>query len=273
MFNTSSLTMSYDRSTTKNALEARNFNMAAFSALSRDGLGFGVLERRLVLHTTALGEQVSIQYPGKESKNATADKIRPWDFRPKLMLPTGEFVKDLSFADIWDDLSELHNADKYILVVLAAVFYRMSVMVDHKKVTENYPYADYNLPSLSAKQNGSVSLSWYKYELQSHILSELSGRIGKLRGASLEAYLLYNDLLVQNEDCKYYYRDKVLRGETWDSKIGRKNTLLSHLSIIEYLKGEIKFSEIMNRFQRGRGVASMPMGRIESVTGRIIKKK
>ena len=101
---------------------------------------------------------------------------------------------------------------------------------------------------------------------------DLQNEIGNLRGASLEAYLLYNDLLVQNEDCKYYYRDTFQKGTTWDSSIGRRNTLLTHLSVIEYIQGSVKFSEVMKRFQNGRGVAPITLNSISTITGGIIKK-
>lgn len=58
----------------------------------------------------------------------------------------------------------------------------------------------------------------------------------------------------------------------WDSKIGRRNTLLTHLSVIGYIQGNAKFSAIMNRFQRGRGVAPITLGSISSITGGIIDK-
>ena len=84
--------------------------------------------------------------------------------------------------------------------------------------------------------------------------------------------MLYNDLLVQNEDCKYYYRDTYEKEVEWNSAIGRRNTLLTHLSVIEYIQGSVKFSAIMNRFQRGRGVAPIKLGSISSITGGIINK-
>ena len=92
------------------------------------------------------------------------------------------------------------------------------------------------------------------------------------RDVSLEAYLIYNDLLVQNEDCKYFYRDTKIKKDTWNSNSGRYNTLLSHISVIEYLQGRISFSEIMTRFQRGMGVAPIRLGDISDITQNIILK-
>lgn len=63
-----------------------------------------------------------------------------------------------------------------------------------------------------------------------------------IREASIEAYLYYNDLLVQNEECKYYYRDIVENDEKkWNNTTGRQNTLRTHISVISFLKGEIIF--------------------------------
>ena len=120
--------------------------------------------------------------------------------------------------------------------------------------------------------NGEVDITFYSPIFNPEIISSLQSEIGYIRGASLEAYLLYNDLLVQNEDCKYYYRDTFEKNIKWNSTIGRRNTLLTHLSVIEYIQGNVKFSAIMNRFQRGRGVAPITLGSISSITGGIINK-
>jgi len=270
---TSTLSMVLDRTTRKNALGACIFNIEAFSQIPREGLEFGIVERRLLLHTTATNEKLYIQYPGKETKSSNPDNARPWDFRPKLVLPNGEEFKDLSFADIWDDLAELHVADEDALSVLAAIFFRMAIMADHNQLTESYSYDEISVADSKCLRTDTESLTWHKYGLNPALLNELAQRIPLIRGATLEAYLLYNDLLVQNEDCKYFYRAEKVNNANWDGKVGRYNTLLSHLSVIEFLKGEAKFSEIMNRFQRGRGVAPIPVGRIESVTNGIIRKR
>lgn len=270
--NTECLQMVYRRGTNANSVEKRTRNVVSFAELDRTDLIFSQKERRLLLHETIYGEKVYIQYPGKETVSNSPDKIRPWDFRPKLLLPSGEFLKDLSFPNIWDDLADMHNADNEILSILAALFFRMAFMEGYSESTESCSFYDFEVSSERQYNQGTIRLTWFKPNLPIDIIRDIQNIIGPIRGTSLEAYLIYNDLLVQNEDCKYYYRDVNIRNDAWNSKIGRHNTLLSHISVIEYLQGRITFSEIMSRFQRGMGVAPVPVSRVPDITNDLITR-
>lgn len=263
------LCMEYDKDVKKDSQEKRVFNIEQFSNLEKKGLKFQNLERKLLLHTTKKGEKVFIQYPGKETIASSPEKTRPWDFRPKLQLPNGTYIKDLSFPDIWDDLTDIHSSDKSILSILAGIFFRMAVMYDYTLTNDNYTYQDINSTGDTVK-TGVIPFQYYKPVFSEKVLNYLSSITP--RGVSLEAYLIYNDLLVQNEDCKYYYRATQVMKQAWDSKNGRLNTLLSHISVIEYLQGRLSFSKIMMRFQRGKGVAPIRLGDISDITQNIILK-
>ncbi len=247
-------------------------NIASFSGLSRERLEFGSIERRLLLHTTARGERLYIQYPGKESKTADSSKVRPLDFRPKAELPDGTFVRDLSFSDIWDDIAKMHDADRTVLADFAAVLAEMAFMNVHTSVREACPYVDLDMKTGACVGEGVLNFQWQKPHFDAETLQRLDDAVGGSRGLSAEAYLLYNDLLAQNEDCKYYYRDEMLRGQSWEGFSGRRNTLLSHLSVIAYLQGHITFSEIMKRFQKGFGVAPCKIGELSVITGGRVRK-
>ena len=88
----------------------------------------------------------------------------------------------------------------------------------------------------SVVSEGKINISWYKPNFNLSDLNNIQMVIGKIRGVSLEAYLFLNDLLAQNEDCKYYYRDVELNGGAWDYRRGRRNTLSSHISVIAFYK-------------------------------------
>lgn len=266
------LKMDIARDVAKNAQTKRLYNVKALSALDRTGLGFGVTERKLLIHTSSDGEKVYIQYPGKETRNSDSTKVRPWDFRPRLFSPTGEQMKDLSFGDIWDDLATLHGIDKTLLSELAAIFYRMASMVDCNQTVREYDYEDVDVASGNIVNTGKITLDWYEYNPSEAILGAITSKIPSIRNASLFAYLIYNYLLVQNEDCKYYYRDVIVNTGEWKLGKALNNTLLSHISVIEFLKDEITFSQIMTRFQRGMGIAKPTNASIEIATGGIIRK-
>ncbi|MBP3686769.1 MAG: hypothetical protein J6J35_00210 [Alphaproteobacteria bacterium] len=264
------LCMEYNKDVKKASQEKRNFNIEQFSKLEKKGLKFQNLERKLLLHTTKNGEKVFIQYPGKETIVSSPEKLRPWDFRPKLQLSNGSYIKDLSFPDIWDDLTDIHSSDKTLLSILAGIFFRMAFMYGYTLIKDNYHYEDINSIDNTVK-TGVLSFQYYKPVFSEKVLNHLSSITP--RGVSLEAYLVYNDLLVQNEDCKYYYRATQIMKQAWDSKNGRYNTLLSHISVIEYLQERLSFSQIMTRFQRGMGVAPIRLGDISDITQNIILKQ
>lgn len=256
----------------KTAREKQLFNIKCFSGLSRKGLQFNKIERRILLYTTSKREKVYIQYPGKETKNSNPEKIRPWDFRPQLF-KGNEKLKDQSFKDVWNEIESLKNVGDDYLSILATLFLRYSILLDFKLVDEQCPYEDINMQTNKIIKRGKIRIKWWKLILDADWLDYLSKKIGKINNKfSLEGYLYYNDLLCQNEDCKYFYRAKQ-QSKQWDGQVGRNNTYRTHMSVIAYLKGHLKFSEIMDMFQRGMGVAKLQDKYIEQVTDGRIKKE
>lgn len=253
------------------ALEKRVFNVNAFANLDRSGLSFRGIERRLLIDENERGEKLYIQYPGKETVSDDENKIRPWDFRPKLLDSNGEFMRDLSFSDIWDDLSEIQTADARVMPILAAVFYRVANMIDYEKIQKDYTFEDVNMSNGEIVDTGTINLEWYAPKFSDEILEYLNDNVN-IRNVLFSSYLFYNDLLAQNEDCKYSYRATHVKHEDWNGKTGRVSTMLSHLSVIQFITGRVKFSEIMGRFQRGMGVGSIPIRDIPEITDNIIKR-
>lgn len=258
----------YTKNTKKESDEKRLFNIKAFSSLDRTGLSFNGIQRRLLMHTLETGEKLYIQYPGKES---IATKIRPWDFRPKLQKADGSWLNDLSFKDIWDDLYKLKDI-KTDMSLIASLFFKMAFMIDTTKTTKTLPFEDIDQTG-TVVNTGAIDFTYYEYTPSQKSLDDLKLSKSDLRDVSLLAYLLCNDYLVQNEDCKYYYRAIYEDKTKWDTKIGRHNTLLTHMSVIAFIEKKLRFTEIMDMFQRGRGVAPLSSKKWEDVTnGKIIKK-
>lgn len=249
----------------KESLEKQLQNIESFSSLDRAGLKHKGKERRLFLYEKD-GEKVYIQYPGKETESST--KPKPWDFRPKAEKDDNLYMPDLSFADIWDDITQIHN-ETGVIDIVAAIFFRMAYLIDYVLEERDFRYEDIDLEHNTVVDTGYIHFKWYKPSFNEEILNFLSQTIS-FKGFSVEAYLVYNDLLAQNEDCKYFYRETKEKNSVWKGTPGRRNTLLSHLSVVEYLKGFITFSEIMGRFQRGFGVAPIPTKEIDKTTGNLI---
>ena len=186
------------------------------------------------------------------------------------MLPNGEWLKDLSFKDVWDDLYAFRDFD-VDMSYIATLFFRIAYMLDCVLTTRELDYEDIN-HSGEVVNRGKIKLTWFEYNPTRETINGAYVSNNALRGVTLLPYLAYNDYLAQNEDCKYYYRSVYDKNESWNGNTGRRNTLLTHMSVIAFIENKLKFTEITDMFQRGMGVAPIPTKLIEDVTnGRVTK--
>ena len=263
------MNIKYSSALKKESDEKKIFNVKAFSKLDKTGLSFGKVERRILMKEFPTGERLYIQYPGKET--VRDDNPRPWDFRPKLQLQNGEWLKDLSFKDVWDDLYMLKDFAMN-MGYLATLFFRIAYMMDTTKVTRTLKYEDIDIATGKIINTGEMELSWFEYNPSEEVLNGFQISTEALRGCSVPAYLAYNDYLAQNEDCKYYYRAVHEKKEIWKTNNGRRNTLLTPMAVIAFIENILKFTEITDMFQRGKGVANLPTKHWEDVTGGRVTK-
>jgi hypothetical protein len=262
----------YTPELSKLSIKKRIHNIASFSRINRADLEFLNKERKMLLYETTLGEQIYIKYPGKESVSNITEKIRPWDFKPIAYDKNGRQLEDITFKNIWDDLSKLKSDNPQNVPLLSSILFRLSLMELTEEVTENYKVEEIGLNG--RKINTTFEeLNWYKIKIEKSLLEHLNSSFGLIRGLSLEAYLYLNDLLCQNEDCKYYYLDVELNLLDWNKNKGRKNTYSTHLSVLAYLENLLTFTQIMDKFQRGRGVAPLELKNILRLTGNLIYTK
>jgi hypothetical protein len=248
--------------------------------LPRAGLAFQKRTKQLLITKTDDGGEVFIQYPGKESARGE-DKRRPWDFFPRVR-KDNRFGADLDFQAIWDILSQalqpLKRESREFAPVLATVFYRMAFMNDHVIVTEplktrvRYVSHDDAGREYAVEEKTELVNPWYRYSPQKEIINRIAESVPQWGDMSLEAFLHYNDLLAWNEDCKYFYRKQQTEPGGWIRDTGRVNTLLTHVSIIGYVSGDIRFSEVCVKFARGKGVAPATREEILRICGGYVTK-
>ena len=245
-----------------------------YTQLLNDSYEYGVLERRVLVRTTKFGEKIYIQFPGKETKNT---KPNIYDFKPIVQRSDGSFVENISFSDIWNDLSSVKDADKNMLSCIAAIFYRMSMMEDHRKLTLGVTSFDVIMassPNERLENATSGSIETYVYDPSSEVraaIEGIEGKLGKLHGVSFEAFLVLIDLLAQNEDCKYCSRN-VAEGKKWDGKTGRLNTLWTIIAVIGYLIGYFDLATLLQKFHNGRGVAKITVDDVVKITGDLVHR-
>lgn len=236
------------------------------AAIDENTLEFAVQEERLEIFQTLAGEKIFIQYPGKESTE-TGTNRRPYDFRPRIMTSNGEMVRDLVFADMWGLVEDLNKQQHQMLKLMACIFFRMGRMLFH-----DYVEKDYQCELLDQNENviGKTvrHLSWYEFNIDSSIMESLNFHSPRLHidgnvEISLEAFVCFFELLLQNEDSKYYDKKKNLSS-------GRIPTSDSMLLLSSALYGKIRLSVLLQRFVSGFGVARCMTNEIETATDGLV---
>lgn len=238
-------------------------NINNFNNLSRFGLENDVLERRLLLYKTQNNEKIYMQYPGKESSRN--DSRFPNDCRPVLMKSDGTIIPDMDFKAIWDIIDTMANDHRGDLDILGAIFLRMGYMYRYKHNNEEYLFEDIDMTTNRIANTGNINLEWNSIKLDDDVIETINDRLGPINGISIEAFIYYNDLLVQNEDCKYNY----LMGDGWKINQGRINTCLTHLTLISHLRGYMGLSKLISRFRTG--VAPLPQSRFNEACGDLVE--
>lgn len=253
-------------------LSMRQKDINAFQAIvSQAGvehdLHYGVKEERLVLFTTQRGEQIAIQYPGKESVPTKDGKVRPFDFRPKIITASGLVIKDMAFVDLWGVVENLAHDHRAIIKVLSALFFRMGRMLVHQADENDYPYTILDADGQELA-SGTRHLSWHKLSMSKEICDSFNLHIPEITlddrsTISFEAFIYFFEMLLQNEDSKYFY----IKGNL---SSGRIQTSDSMLQLSSYFNGTTSLSTLLQRYISGFGVAKCPLDEIHSATGGLV---
>lgn len=238
---------------------------------------YGVKEKRILLYETLKGEKIYIQYPGKESTNK---EPRPLDFRPELETVNGTFMQNITFGYIWDILDEIGRTHNGYLCLIAALIIKEEYMYDYQMCNEQYESYIVDYENNKVSKDSPLTLEWYKLNLDDDVWFTLNDKVGDIKinnneVISLEAFIKFIDLLFQNEDCKYYYINKVEKGKVstideYDLKNGRNSSGDANLAILSYLQKKKKLSDLLNEFQKGRGVTSYRKSDYSIVTDDIV---
>lgn len=256
------LTFEYNsREVLSESKRLRKYNVLAFNALSREHLEYNKQERRLLIYTTQKGERIYIQYPGKES-DIGRKEVMPLDFRPELQKADGEFIPDISFGDIWDILNDIGSEAKKYLPFVSAIFLHIGYMHNYENVNSDCEYIDLDITDKKEIGRGFIKHNYYRLNLSEDVWYTLNDRIGDIKldeqnRFSFEAFIKLVDLLFQNEDCKYYFKNVVIRGnDKYNFDNGRTQSSEANLLILSHLEGHTRLSSLLNSFQKSRGVPS-----------------
>lgn len=232
-------------------------------------LNYNITEERLTLYTTAAGEQITIQYPGQETVGTDPEKIRPYDFRPRIIDANNNIVKDLVFADMWSIVETINKDHPSIIKSLSALFFRMGRMLDNHSITKTYEYNIISISDSMVISSGNRELTWNQLAIDSEIIESLNFHIPSVSidtstSISFEAFLYFFSLILENEDIKYYYKKGNLSS-------GRIPTSDSMLLLSSYFSGSTSISTLLQRYVSGFGVGKCLTSEIEPATCGLIK--
>lgn len=240
------------------AYKRREQNVQWIRSLTLQGLEHDNVEMQIPVVKMQSGEEIVIQYPGKESLQGERDWKNEWDFRPKILKVDNV---DLTFAQLWDPLFDgLRRLEEQtkgrVGSALATLLYRMAYMLNHENERTSSYYAipmriGQGLVEKALPPRATLASFW-KYQPPPNTLTMIARDLPKLAGMSLEAFLHYNSLLAWNEDCKC--RAKYPKW-TPAKKTGRINTLLTHVRVIGFILDQVRPSTLLAGFASGRGMS------------------
>lgn len=267
------LEVDYSSKTVGEARKLRLKNIEAFNNISRKGYSYNKAEKLILLYETLNNEKVYIQFPGKESIGTPQMAL---DFRPKIQLSTDEFIIDLSFGAIWDILDVIGKKYKAYLSYVASIFFRLGYMSNYVEHNEEYKCFELNTGTGELNEIKYEKLNWFGINLPEDVWFTLNDKIGLIelengQKISFEGFIKLVDLLFQNEDCKYYYKNVVInKKENYKLDNGRINSSAANLLILNYLQGNVKISRLLDAFQQSRGVPSFRKSDYSNVTDGIV---
>ena len=260
------------KNTEENFLK-RILNIKFFASLKRDNLCFKTNNTKSLEIYRTTNEIVKIIYPGKESASSTP---KPWDFRPILTKKNIE-MKNLSFGDIWESLyQEIFDYKRLTeneIKNLISILYKMAFYNTHKLINDSKIFEETTL-DVSEKIFYTFDKTLLTKEEQYILMKDITVKDNKenTMTISMESFLIYNDLLCANEDCKYFYLKNIKEGKepknifkystykefkncSWEATTGRINTFLTHINFLAWTLNKQKLSSLLDDISRKRGVS------------------
>lgn len=268
----SAMKTNYPSSISSTTQKKRKENIDAIWSLidsqkDKHNLQYGEHEARLEIFHTVARETISIQFPGKESIEI-GEKYRPYDFRPKIQTSDGTVLRDFVFKDMWSLVEQINTTHPNMLKTLATLFFQLGRMTNHTLTTEKYRYVllDANGKEISSS---TESITWNKLTIRKDILESLNFfiplvHIDEETAISFEAFLYFFDMILQNEDSKYYYKKENLTS-------GRIQTSDSMLLLVSYFSKHTSLSTLLQRYVSGFGVGKCLSCEIEPATDNLVK--
>ena len=269
------LRLDYSSNILDDSRKRRLYNINSFNGIDRARLSFNSAEKRMILYSTLQNEAVGIQFPGKETVEKTP---KPYDFIPIIQLNGKNLGLNMSFGDIWDVFTSLAKSHKDYLCYIAALIYDMGYLQRYDQVKENYRTELVDVKNDYVLYTSYETLEWYRMNISDDLWYTLNDRFGPIilengQSISVEAFIKYVDLLMQNEDCKYHYiNTKVNSKPQYERTLnnGRIGSSHANLLVLNYLQEKEKLSDMIDSIQKGKGTAGFRKADYQIVTNDIV---
>lgn len=257
-------------------IKKQRLNTSTIYELDRDGLVHDSFERRMLVYSTLFNERIFIEYPGKE---AMASSPMVYDTCPGLANEEQMITLDTSFGDIWNVLDYLGRSHKAYMPVLATVLIYMSNMLNYRCVDTVRQCFDITIDSEEKNyvEIEPIRATFYELNFTKRIWETLNDMFTginiKGQELSFEAFIKYFDVLLMNEDSKYAHKaiqNEETTFDTWNYRNGRTNTIGTCLNVVGYLDEKISMSDLLDKFQKGRGTMSFPIRKYPDISDNII---
>ena len=247
----------------KETNQCRQYNIDILTKFIKDEIKLNSLkyeekEESLLVYTTSANEKILIQFPGKESERKKNDQKYPYDFRPKIIDADGSMLPDMAFEDMWYIVDVINEFYKNVMTILPLIFFRMGRMVDHELDTRKLK------KYLNNGEKEEIELCMWYLNMDKECMHYLNEKIEKIKifekyNISFEAFIYFFEMILQNEDSKYFYKKHNLTS-------GRINTGDSMLLLSAYYNGLISIPTLLQRYVKGKGIGTITKDEICNVT-------
>lgn len=260
------LSIRYPNTVSKETNKKRLHNIRTLSnyikkEINDNDLINGKKEVSLLMYETSLNEKIVIQFPGRES-NRNKDREYPYDFKPKIIDKEGNALPDMNFKEMWDVLDKINSDTKKLMKCMSLIFFRMGRMINYE--LQQKTIRKWIISEEITNEDESISLELWYMNFDHDWIDFINSRVEYIEmfdkyKISYEAFICFFELILQNEDCKYYYKKDNLSS-------GRINTSDSMLLLSSYYDGSISIPTLLQKYVAGGGIGAITKQEISKVT-------
>lgn len=171
-------------------------------------------------------------------------------------------MPDMNFKEMWDVLDKINSDTKKLMKCMSLIFFRMGRMINYE--LQQKTIRKWIISEEITNEDESISLELWYMNFDHDWIDFINSRVEYIEmfdkyKISYEAFICFFELILQNEDCKYYYKKDNLSS-------GRINTSDSMLLLSSYYDGSISIPTLLQKYVAGGGIGAITKQEISKVT-------